>query len=149
MNQLGFYLLTLLVCVVLHEAGHALAALRERVRIHGFGFFLLGIYPGAYVDISDTDLNSLSPMRQLKIYSAGVWHNGVIVVLSIICFYALPWILSPAYAINQGVGIVNLQKVSLSNFYSFFGLSGHLIYNGSCYFTSFLAFKPDCSNANA
>ena len=114
MSQLGFYLLTLLVCVVLHEAGHALAALRERVRIHGFGFFLLGIYPGAYVDISDADLNSLSPMRQLKIYSAGVWHNGVIVILSIICFYTLPWILSPVYVVNQGVGIVNLQQVSSS-----------------------------------
>lgn len=111
-NQLGFYLLTLLVCVVLHEAGHAMAALRERVRIHGFGFFLLGIYPGAYVDISDTDLNSLSPMRQLKIYSAGVWHNGVIVILSILCFYGLPWILSPAYVVNQGVGIIDLQQVS-------------------------------------
>ncbi|CDS37444.1 membrane bound transcription factor site 2 [Echinococcus multilocularis] len=113
MSQLGFYLLTLLVCVVLHEAGHALAALHERVRIHGFGFFLIGIYPGAYVDISDADLNSLSPIRQLKIYSAGVWHNGVIVVLSIICFYALPWTLSPAYVMNQGVGIVNLQKNSV------------------------------------
>ncbi|KAM3171611.1 hypothetical protein ACTXT7_016277 [Hymenolepis weldensis] len=112
-NQLGFYLLTLLVCVVLHEAGHAMAALRERVRIHGFGFFLLGIYPGAYVDISDTDLNSLSPMRQLKIYSAGVWHNGVIVILSILCFYGLPWILSPAYVVNQGVGIIDLQQNDL------------------------------------
>nr|CUU98922.1 hypothetical transcript [Hymenolepis microstoma] len=112
-NQLGFYLLTLLVCVVLHEAGHAMAALRERVRIHGFGFFLFGIYPGAYVDISDTDLNSLSPMRQLKIYSAGVWHNGVIVILSILCFYGLPWILSPAYIVNQGVGIIDLQENSV------------------------------------
>ncbi len=111
MSHLGFYMLTLLVCVVLHEAGHALAALRERVRLHGFGFFLFGIYPGAYVDISDTDLNSLSPLRQLKIYAAGVWHNGVIVLLSVLIFYTLPFLLSPAYVTHKGVGVINLQQV--------------------------------------
>lgn len=111
MSHLSFYLLTLLVCVVLHEAGHALAALRERVRLHGFGFFLFGIYPGAYVDISNSDLQSLSPLRQLKIYAAGVWHNGVIVILSVLVFYALPWILTPAYQMHGGVGVISVQQV--------------------------------------
>uniref|UniRef100_A0A5K3EV92 Membrane-bound transcription factor site-2 protease n=1 Tax=Mesocestoides corti TaxID=53468 RepID=A0A5K3EV92_MESCO len=113
LSHAGFYMLTLLVCVILHEAGHALAALRERVRLHGFGFFLLGIYPGAYVDISDSDLSSLSPLRQLKIYCAGVWHNGVIVLISILVFYTLPWVLSPIYMTNQGVGVINLQQNSV------------------------------------
>ncbi len=112
MSQIGFYMLTLLVCAVLHEAGHALAALREKVRLHGFGFVILGIFPGAYVDISDTDLNSLSPIRQLKIYCAGIWHNGVIVICSVLIFYALPWLLSPVYTTTQGVGIISVQQVS-------------------------------------
>ncbi|VDN38197.1 unnamed protein product [Dibothriocephalus latus] len=111
LSQVGFYMLTLLVCVVLHEAGHALAALREKVRLHGFGFFLFGIYPGAYVDISDSDLCSLSPLRQLRIYCAGVWHNGVIVFLSLILFHALPWLLVPAYSTNRGVGVVSVLEV--------------------------------------
>ncbi|KAL7059177.1 hypothetical protein AAHC03_013510 [Spirometra sp. Aus1] len=112
-SHIGFYMLTLLICVVLHEAGHALAALREKVRLHGFGFFLFGIYPGAYVDISDSDLCSLSPLRQLKIYCAGVWHNGVIVLISLLVFHALPWLLVPVYSTNRGVGVVSVLEHSV------------------------------------
>ncbi|VEL23488.1 unnamed protein product [Protopolystoma xenopodis] len=113
LSHLGFYMLTLLICAILHEAGHALAALRERVRLHGFGIFLLGVYPGAFVNLDRNDLQSLSPVRQLRIYCAGVWHNAVIVFLSIALFYSLPWVLMPAYFTGQGVGVTYLKEGSV------------------------------------
>ncbi|TPP39615.1 S2P endopeptidase [Fasciola gigantica] len=112
-NQLGFYMLTLLLCAFLHEAGHALAALRERVRLHGFGVFLFGIYPGAYVDLNTADLQSLTPFGQLRIYCAGVWHNAIIAVISVAVFYTMPWILSPVYQTGTGVGVTYLRENSV------------------------------------
>ena len=44
LEDLGYYFVTLLVCSVIHEAGHALAAVHEDVRVLSFGglvFFAL------------------------------------------------------------------------------------------------------------
>ncbi|KER18292.1 hypothetical protein T265_12321 [Opisthorchis viverrini] len=111
-SHVGFYMLTLLLCAFLHEAGHAMAALRERVRLHGFGVFLFGFYPGAYVDLNTADLQSLKPLGQLRVYCAGVWHNVIIAVLSAAVFYAIPLLLSPGYHIGTGVGVTFLREVS-------------------------------------
>lgn len=112
-SHLGFYALTLLICAFIHEAGHALAAVRERVRLHGFGIFVFGFYPGAFVDLNAADLQSLSPFCQLRVYCAGVWHNAVIAVISIIIFYLLPFLLSPGYHVGTGVGVTYLREDSV------------------------------------
>jgi S2P endopeptidase len=39
--------------------------------------FLIFIYPGAYVNIRE-ELRELPPLKQLKIYCAGAWHNAVL-----------------------------------------------------------------------
>ncbi|KAH8868670.1 Membrane-bound transcription factor site-2 protease [Schistosoma japonicum] len=112
-SHLGFYILTLLICAFIHEAGHALAAVRERVRLHGFGIFVFGLYPGAFVDLNTSDLQSLSPFCQLRVYCAGVWHNAVIAIISIIVFYLLPFLLSPGYHVGIGVGVTYLREDSV------------------------------------
>lgn len=112
-SHLGFYMLTLLFCALLHEAGHAIAALRERVRLHGFGLFLFGFYPGAYVDLNTADLQSLKPFSQLRIYCAGVWHNAVIALLSLVIFYSMPTLLSIGYHTGSGVGVTYLRENSV------------------------------------
>lgn len=111
LNHLGFYILTLLMCVFLHEAGHAMAAIRERVRLHGFGVFVFGFYPGAYVDLNTSDLQTLTPFSQLRVYCAGVWHNAIIALFSVLIFYMLPFLLSPIYHFGTGVGVTYLQEV--------------------------------------
>lgn len=35
------------------------------------------IYPGAFVNIRE-ELRDLAPLKQLKIYCAGAWHNAVL-----------------------------------------------------------------------
>ncbi|CAH8625722.1 unnamed protein product [Heterobilharzia americana] len=112
-SHLGFYILTLLVCAFIHEAGHAIAAVRERVRLHGFGIFVFGFYPGAFVDLNTADLQNLSPFSQLRVYCAGVWHNAVIAVISVIIFYMLPVLLLPGYHLGIGVGVTYLREDSV------------------------------------
>ncbi|XP_071136525.1 membrane-bound transcription factor site-2 protease-like [Mytilus edulis] len=111
-SQMSYYLLTLLVCGILHEVGHAIAAVREQVRVNGFGLFIFILYPGAYVDLSTEHLQAVSPLRQLRIYCAGVWHNFVIVVLALCVLLILPLLLAPFYGTGESVVITQVTENS-------------------------------------
>ncbi|KAI8098207.1 uncharacterized protein B0P05DRAFT_460800 [Gilbertella persicaria] len=78
MSHIGYYLLALTVCGLLHEAGHAIASYSQGIPIQSSGMFVMYLYPGAFVNISDQSLQTLSPFKQLKIMCAGVWHNLVL-----------------------------------------------------------------------
>ncbi|KAK3097010.1 hypothetical protein FSP39_005560 [Pinctada imbricata] len=111
-SQVSYYLLTLLVCGIIHEMGHAIAAIREQVRVNGFGLFLLILYPGAYVDLSTEHLQVVSPLRQLRIYCAGVWHNFIIVIVAWAVLLGLPLMLLPFYSAGSGVAITEVSQNS-------------------------------------
>ena len=64
--------LALLLSAVLHEAGHAVCAIGEGVKLNGFGLFLMLVYPGAFVDLDTESLLNKQPVQQLRIYCAGV-----------------------------------------------------------------------------
>lgn len=86
---------------------------RENVRVNGFGLFLLILYPGAYVDLSSEHLQVVSPLRQLRIYCAGVWHNFVIVIFALVVIFILPILLIPFYSTGSAVVITQVSEVSL------------------------------------
>lgn len=111
-NQLVYYFVTLLLCGVVHEVGHALAAVVEQVRINGFGLFILFLYPGAFVDLHSDHLAVISPTRQLRIYCAGVWHNVVLVGVAILFFFSFPYLLMPFYTSGHGAIVVGVASGS-------------------------------------
>lgn len=111
-NQLAHYFLTLLICGVVHEAGHALAAVVEHVRINGFGLFILFLYPGAFVDLHSDHLTVISPLRQLRIYCAGVWHNVILVGVAVLFLYSFPYLLMPFYTAGHGAVVLGVVKGS-------------------------------------
>lgn len=82
LEHLGYYLVALLISGVIHEAGHAIASFHEHIPINHSGIFLYIVYPGAFVDIPSRPLSLLSPIRQLKVICAGVWHNFVLWVIT-------------------------------------------------------------------
>ena len=57
-------------------------------------------------------LQAISPMQQLRIFCAGVWHNFIIVVAAICVLVSLPWLLWPAYSVGKGVAITSVAEVS-------------------------------------
>ena len=101
-DQLGYYLLTLLVCAVLHEIGHAVAANCNHIRVNGFGLFFFLFMPGAFVDLNADSLQTARPWQQLKVYCAGVWHNVVIVVAAVAYLRFSASALFPFYATGDG-----------------------------------------------
>ena len=106
-NQLMYYFVTLVICGVFHEIGHALAAVTENVRINGFGVFIFFLYPGAFVDLHSDHLAVISPRRQLRIYCAGVWHNIILSFVTYLVLLSLPLLLLPFYATNEGAAVVD------------------------------------------
>ncbi|KAK9722185.1 hypothetical protein K7432_002857 [Basidiobolus ranarum] len=98
LSHLVYYLLALFISGIVHEVGHAVAAICERVPVHSFGTFLIFLYPGAFVDISSRNLTLLSPFRKLRVICAGVWHNAVL--------FLIIWCLLSSGAMNLGFSLV-------------------------------------------
>jgi len=117
-NQLAYYFLAILVSSVLHEFGHAIAGLRERVPFNGFGLFVTFMHPAAFVDFR-TEFDFLNQVQQLKIYCAGAWHNVVISVFCFLFLLSLPYGMSPFYRQNEGMVITNVVEGST--------LEGHVL----------------------
>lgn len=111
-SQIAYYLLTLLLCGVLHELGHAIAAARENVKINGFGMFLFLIYPGAFVDLYTDHLQGISAVRRLRIYCAGVWHNMVIVAMAMLVLFSMPVLLFPGYVTGDAIVVTHIEDYS-------------------------------------
>lgn len=88
---------------------------REEVHVNGFGIFILALYPGAFVDLSTEHLQVVSPIRQLRIYCAGVWHNFVIVIFAILALIFLPLFLLPFYHSGHSAVITGVLEVSQMN----------------------------------
>ncbi|KAJ1568624.1 Membrane-bound transcription factor site-2 protease [Cladochytrium tenue] len=74
---LGYYFVALLISVVVHEAGHAVAAAAEGVPVESVGLFVAVVFPGAFVELDEAELGQLEPLRRLRIVCAGAWHNWV------------------------------------------------------------------------
>jgi S2P endopeptidase len=112
-SEIAHYLLTLILCGVFHEVGHALAATTEQVRVNGFGIFILFLYPGAFVDLHSDHLAVISPKRQLKIYCAGVWHNVILVAGAICVMWVMPYMLAPLYTTGLGAVVTSVHQDSV------------------------------------
>lgn len=111
-SEILFYSATLIICSVLHELGHALAAVKEDVQVLNIGVTVFYILPVAYVNLNSENLKSIDPWKRLKILTAGIWHN---LLLSFVCYLAylsLPAILSIAFNTGKGVAIYEASKMS-------------------------------------
>jgi len=135
-SEIGYYFLSLLLCSVYHELGHALCAVNENVRVLGVGVFVLFLIPAAYVDLPTDQLITKSNLQKLRIFSAGVWHNIVLVAVSYMVLTGLPGLLLPFYThginpcvtyvspdspvtgprgLKQGDVIKSIQGISVNN----------------------------------
>ncbi|XP_067121448.1 membrane-bound transcription factor site-2 protease isoform X2 [Centruroides vittatus] len=112
LSHVIYYFVTLLMCSIFHELGHALAAARENVKIHGSGLFIFGIFPGAFVDLSTESMTLLTPWQQLRIYCAGVWHNIVLVLCASFLLYVNAFLLFPFYQYGSGVTVTYIAENS-------------------------------------
>lgn len=109
LSEVGVYGFSLFVCTVFHELGHALAADCHDVKLLGYGVMIFFLIPAAFVDMSTSELTSLTNKEQLKIYTAGVWHNLVLAFVAFVVMLCLPTLASPGYYHHSMHGITVLD----------------------------------------
>ena len=112
LGELGYYFITLLICSIIHEAGHAIAAVEADVRVLGFGVMILFALPAAHVDLPTDQLLALRKSRQLRVFAAGVWHNLVLAVLAYLALYSVPCISSPFFLHGEGIAVASVARGS-------------------------------------
>ncbi|KAF2073121.1 hypothetical protein CYY_005562 [Polysphondylium violaceum] len=89
--------LSIMISMVFHELGHALASYVCRCKINSIGFFFIYILPGASVNMDYEELHKSGLWDRLKIYTAGVWHNTVLCIIGYLLLCTTPILLSPLY----------------------------------------------------
>jgi hypothetical protein len=56
LSHMPIFVAVLIIASILHEAGHAIAAVNANVRVTGLGFFVFAIYPGAFTEVEPNEL---------------------------------------------------------------------------------------------
>lgn len=84
---------------------------RANLRIHGFGLYVFGVVPAAFVELPTEGFANLSARNRLKIVCAGVWHNFVLAAFCAAILFANPYILSPIYSPVDGVVVAKIDHV--------------------------------------
>ena len=95
-----------------HEAGHAVAAYNCGVRVLCAGTVLLAIFPAAFVELPTDQLEARTLLSQLRVFSAGVWHNIVLAVIAWCLVSSAPILLAPGYSWGGGVAVLRVQEGS-------------------------------------
>jgi len=112
LGELGYYFVTLLTCSIIHEAGHAIAAVEADVRVLGFGVMVMFALPAAYVDLPTDQLLALRKSRQLRVFAAGIWHNIVLAALAYLILFSVPGISAPFFLHGEGIAVASVAEGS-------------------------------------
>ncbi|GAA5874133.1 hypothetical protein JCM1840_000361 [Sporobolomyces johnsonii] len=119
LSTLPMLLLALFVSQAWHELGHALAAASEHIPLVSTGIHLYLFLPTFYVSLpAPASTASQSPLTNLRITSAGVWHNlgmaGAVWLLSNEGGGASRWMLEKGAmdGVESGVKVVDVDKHS-------------------------------------
>lgn len=112
LDEIGYYITALAICSVVHEMGHAFAAVLEDIPITGFGFYILLAFPIAYTELPTDQINGLQAWRKLRVLCAGIWHNVVLAAMSFAALSLLPMLLLPIYSVEQSVIVTSIKRDS-------------------------------------
>ncbi|KAH1020211.1 hypothetical protein HUJ04_009918 [Dendroctonus ponderosae] len=111
-SEVGYYGITLLICTVVHEFGHAFAATLEDVGVLEFGCNIYFIIPVAYVSLNSENLPAIKLRQQLRIFTAGIWHNIVLACVVYLLYCSLPSIFSTFFEYGNGVSVSKIMPHS-------------------------------------
>ncbi|KAI9481369.1 MAG: hypothetical protein EXX96DRAFT_212104 [Benjaminiella poitrasii] len=78
LDHLHYFFVALMVAALFHELGHSLCAGVFGLTIKYFGLFFTYLYPGAFISISQADLDTISPWQKIQVACAGIWHNLIL-----------------------------------------------------------------------
>lgn len=117
---LGLYV-GIVLGVILHECGHAIAGLGYNAHLFTCGI-MIGITPGAYVELDDEHIKS--SLKKAQISGAGIEMNLLLCGISMICMC----LFNSALSLLGGIAFSNLLLASV-NLLPIIGVDGSQIIN--------------------
>jgi membrane-associated protease RseP (regulator of RpoE activity) len=102
-----FWIITIAIILIPHEAFHGIIARAEKIRLKDVGLMLLAIFPGAFVEPDEKQLEKSKLMTKLRIFSAGSFVNILIGFAIVFLVQYLIW----APSIN-GIVITSVNETS-------------------------------------
>jgi len=79
------------------------------MHVEGVGLMFVLILPVAYVHLDD--ITSLPSSKQLRVMSAGVWHNIVQALIAYLVLWLLPYMFFPFFTVGHGVMTTKINQV--------------------------------------
>ena len=113
---MGFYIISLILSSIVHELGHAMAAVREDIRFYGLGILVFIIIPITYAEISNEQLVMLPIKNRLRVFCAGIWHNILLTIFAVILLGFLTIAFSPFFKSETGIFVKRISQV-LADFF--------------------------------
>lgn len=111
-NEMGYYICALGLCSIVHELGHALAAVLVDVPVTGFGVQLTLLFPVAFTELNADRLHAAKLWHKLRVLTAGIWHNLLLAGLGYLVFASLSVLFLPIYSSNSGVIVTDVHHKS-------------------------------------
>lgn len=127
-------IISLIIILVVHEFSHGILSRIARVRLKSIGLLVFGVIPiGAYVEPDENMIKKLDPIKQTKIFSAGISANFIAMIvffllLLLLTLYIVPSAYSfgivvsgtstgyPAYnVLKPGMQILKWNNYTISN----------------------------------
>jgi membrane-associated protease RseP (regulator of RpoE activity) len=86
-----FWIIVIAIVLIPHETFHGIIARAEKIKLKDVGLMLLAIFPGAFVEPDEKQLEKSKLMTKLRIFSAGSFINIVIGISIILLVQSLIW----------------------------------------------------------
>lgn len=74
---LPYFLISVVVTVIIHEAAHGIIALSEGISVKSAGALLLAVFFGGFVELDEKELNAAPRRSKIKVFSAGSSSNVI------------------------------------------------------------------------
>jgi membrane-associated protease RseP (regulator of RpoE activity) len=78
-----YFVVAAAITITIHEAFHAITFGSEKVPIKSFGFFLVAIIPGGFVEADEEAFKNNKPLSKMRVYASGSFSNFLVFLLAI------------------------------------------------------------------
>ncbi len=105
-----FWFFTIAAILIPHEFAHGVQARAQKIKLKSVGLLLFAIFPGAFVEPEDKQVNKASLKDKLRIFAAGSFANFLTAIIFFLlsAFLIWPAVVNPAISLN----IVNVTAGS-------------------------------------
>jgi len=86
-----FWIVTIAFILIPHEFFHGIMARADKIRLKSVGLMMLAIFPGAFVEPDEKQLNKAKFITKMRVFAAGSFINIMIAVLIATSVNSMLW----------------------------------------------------------